>query len=58
VAVHGVICTAADGRYDACCDVPHHVYLDRPLGDRVVVDGFSGAVVPYRNVYLSLGGEP
>jgi hypothetical protein len=54
-AVLGVVCTAADGRYDACCEVPHSVYLDGPLGDRVVVDGFSGAEVPYKNVYLTLG---
>lgn len=55
VAVLGVICTPADGRFDDCCEVPHHVYLERPLGDRVVVDGFCGVVVPYKNVYLRLG---
>jgi hypothetical protein len=24
------------------CDVPHHLWLERPLGDRVVVDGTNG----------------
>jgi hypothetical protein len=28
------------------------VYLDRPLGDRKVYDGFSGEEVPYKNVWL------
>jgi hypothetical protein len=33
------------------------IYLERPLGDRVVVDGYCGSVVPYRNVYLERDRE-
>jgi len=30
------------------------VYLDRPLGDRVVIDGVTGSPVPYKNIYAEL----
>jgi hypothetical protein len=37
-------------RYEA----PVHVSLDRPLGDRAVIDGVTGEAVPYKNVYAAL----
>ncbi len=43
-----------DGDGDAC-EVPCHVYLERPLGDRAVRDGHFGHAVPYRNIYAELG---
>jgi hypothetical protein len=55
VAVLGSVCTSESGEDRECCEVPCHVYLERPLGRRVVVDGVTGEVVPYKNVYATLG---
>lgn len=54
VAVLGTVCTPETGGRE-CCEVPCHVYLERPLGDRAVVDGLTGQPVPYKNVYETLG---
>jgi hypothetical protein len=35
-------------------EAPVHVYLDRPLAGRTVVDGHSGRQVPFRNVYAEI----
>jgi hypothetical protein len=42
VVVYATVCTAIDGEEGDECDVPHHLWLERPLGDRVVVDGTNG----------------
>jgi hypothetical protein len=42
VAVYATVCTAIDGEEGETGDVPHHVWLERPLGDRVVIDGTVG----------------
>lgn len=40
------------------CDCPVHIYLERPLGDRVVRDVVQGRrQVPYRNVYDEMKRE-
>lgn len=36
---------------------PWHVYLDNPLGDRTVIDGSSGAIVPYKDIYEEVRRE-
>ena len=54
VTVSATMCTPVhlEGRHEMEC--PYHVYLDRPLGDRTVIDGVSGEPVPYKNVYDEL----
>jgi hypothetical protein len=42
VVVYTTVCTAVDGEEGEIGDVPHHVWLERPLGDRVVIDGTTG----------------
>ena len=55
VVVFGVMCVPAIQDMDQQqCECPYHVYLKAPLGDRTVIDGFTGEVVPYRNVYTAL----
>ena len=34
---------------------PWHVYLERPLEGRAVIDGVSGSAVPYKNVFAKYG---
>jgi hypothetical protein len=51
VVVFATVCTAVAGESGRAWEGPWHVHLDRPLGDRTVVDGGSGANVPYVNVY-------
>ena len=55
IAVLGSVCTSESGVDRECCEVPCHVYLDSPLGNRAVVDGVTGKPVPYKNVYATLG---
>ena len=38
-------------------EIPYHVYLDAPLGDRTVIDGMTGAAVPYKNVWAEISRE-
>jgi hypothetical protein len=54
VVVFGTVCTAAGSEEGERCEVPYHVYLDAPLGRRTVIDGTTGEVVPYKNVWASL----
>lgn len=54
VVVFGTVCTAAVGEEGDRCEVPCHVYLRAPLGDRTVIDGATGQVVPYKNIYAEL----
>jgi hypothetical protein len=42
VVVYATICRAVAGEQGEPCDVPHHVWLEQPLGDRVVIDGTTG----------------
>jgi hypothetical protein len=55
VAVLATVCTPETSDDRDCCEVPCHVYLERPLGDRTVVDGVTGRDVPFKNVYETLG---
>jgi hypothetical protein len=54
VVVLAAVCAPVVGAGGEGTDGPSHVYLDRPLGDRTVIDGFTGDPVPYRNVYEEL----
>jgi hypothetical protein len=54
VVVFGTVCTAAGGEVGDRCEVPYHVYLNAPLGERTVIDGTTGEIVPYKNVWASL----
>ena len=54
VVVFGTVCTALEGAEGDRCEVPCHVYLKEPLGDRTVIDGTTGEVVPYKNVYAEM----
>jgi hypothetical protein len=42
VVVYATVCRAVDPAGGDECDVPHHVYLEQPLGDRAVIDGTTG----------------
>ena len=54
VVVYGIVCSpVADAGRDAY-EGPRHVYLDRPLGDRMVIDGVTGSQVPYKNGFAEL----
>jgi hypothetical protein len=55
VVVFAMVCTPVAGRLGEFYEGPFHVYLERPLAGREVIDGVSGNVVPYKNVYESLG---
>jgi hypothetical protein len=54
VVVLGSVCISPIGDPGELVECPAHVYLRRPLGDRRVIDGFSGKPVPYKNVYVEL----
>jgi hypothetical protein len=56
VVVLATVCTSVSGEVGAHWEGPWHVYLERPLGVRAVIDGASGNGVPYKNVYAGLGG--
>ena len=55
VVAFATVCTSTAGEVGPSCEVPCHVYLDCPLGERTVIDGTSGREVPYKNVYATLG---
>lgn len=56
VVVFATVCVSMGSEAGADgCEGPWHVYLERPLGTRVVVDGVSGNGVPYKNVYAGIG---
>jgi hypothetical protein len=57
VVVFATVCMSLAGSSGEACEVPFHVYLDRPLGDRTVIDGVSDKPVPYSNVYERLRSE-
>ena len=51
VVVFGTICAPLNPPPGQEMESPYHVYLDRPLGERTVIDAVAGAPVPYFNVY-------
>ncbi|WP_028062167.1 hypothetical protein [Solirubrobacter soli] len=51
VVVLGMICVSAACEDGEPTEVPTHVYLEEPLRSRLVIDGCSGEVVPYKNVW-------
>lgn len=57
VVVFGCVCMSVIGDEGPPIDAPAFVVLERPLGDRTVIDGVRGAPLPYRNVYEGIG-EP
>jgi hypothetical protein len=54
VVVFATVCTSVSGKTDLEYDGPCHVYLERPLGGRTVIDGSCGDAVPYKNVYARI----
>ncbi len=54
VVVSATVCSPPAGDYSELWEIPFHVYLDRPLGGRVVIDANSGRAVPHNNVYARL----
>jgi hypothetical protein len=57
VVVYGIVCTSVSSTDGGAWEGPWHVYLDRPLGDRVVIDGVTGSPVPYKNIFAELRDE-
>jgi hypothetical protein len=57
VVVFATVCGSAAGTRGDAWEGPWHVYLDQPLGDRVVIDGHRDQPVPYFNVYEEMGRE-
>lgn len=57
VVVFAAVCSPTTGACREQWDGPFHVYLERPLGQRKVVDALSGREVPYRNVLAELAEE-
>ena len=57
VVVFATVCTSATGVEGEAWEGPWHVYLDRPLGRRLVIDGVTGKPVPYKNVLAQLCSE-
>jgi hypothetical protein len=55
VVVYGIVCASVAGSGGDAYEGPWHVHLDRPLGDRGVIDGVTGSPVPYKNVFADLG---
>ena len=54
VVVFAMSCISPLGEEGDAVDSPYHEYLERPLGDRIVIDGVTGEPVPYENVYDGL----
>jgi hypothetical protein len=54
VVAFATVCMSTAREARTLCEVPCHVYLERPLGGRTVIDGTSGRELPYKNVYAML----
>jgi hypothetical protein len=54
VVVFATVCAAVAGDEGDTCEVPHHLYLKAPLGDRTVIDGSTGDAVPYKNIWKEI----
>ena len=57
VVVAATVCSPPAGDRSELCEIPFHVYLARPLGQRVVIDGNSGRTVPHKNIYAILAAD-
>ena len=57
VVVYGIVCTTVAGTARDAYEGPWHVYLDRPLGDRMVIDGVTGSPVRFKNVFAELARD-
>ena len=57
VEVFATVCSPVSGPSGEVIEAPWHVYLDRPLAGRRVVDALSGREVPFRNVLAELAEE-
>ena len=57
VVVSATVSSPPEGDRRELCEIPFHVYLDRPLGQRVVIDGNSGRTVPYKNIHEILASD-
>jgi hypothetical protein len=57
VQVFAIVCGPVTSRSSERVDAPWHVYLERPLGRRRVIDALSGRDVPYRNVLAELAAD-
>jgi hypothetical protein len=57
VVVYGIVCTSVAGSGRDAYEGPWRVYLERPLGDRMVIDGVTGSPVPYKNVFAELARD-
>jgi hypothetical protein len=58
VVALATVCTPVAGEAGEAYEGPWHVYLERPLGGRIVIDGATGDPIPYRNVYAELARGP
>lgn len=54
VVIYGTVCAPATHELGERYEGPWHVYLDRPLGNRRVIDGVTGQDVAYRNVWAEI----
>jgi hypothetical protein len=54
VEVSATVCSPVSGPSGEVIEGPWHVYLERPLAGRSVVDALSGQEVPHRNVLAEL----
>jgi hypothetical protein len=57
VVVEATVCGPVAGLRNDLVGAPFHVYLERPLRGRRVIDALSGRDVPYRNVLAELAAE-
>ena len=57
VVVSATVSSPPEGDRSELCEIPFHVYLDRPLGQRVVIDGNSRRLVPNKNIYAILAAD-
>jgi hypothetical protein len=57
VVVLGTVCSSVSGDDGPAYEAPFHVYLERRLGRRQVVDGAYGELVPYKNVYAEIAAR-
>jgi len=57
VTAFASICSPTTGAHPKQMEGPFHVYLERPLGERKVIDALSGRRLPYRNVWAELAEE-
>jgi hypothetical protein len=57
VVVYAIVCASVVETDGEAWEGPWHVYLRKPLADRVVIDGVTGSPVPYKNIFAELREE-